>query len=94
MWILDTLFEQNRFSFDNLTHVVLWTKSKLVHKSPLKRLVLKSQFQNPRNLADFFTTHAKTTSNLQWNTKQIKYAFTPTARSGIIKGTNKILHKN
>ena len=56
MWILGTLFEQNRFSFDNLTHVVFWTKGKLVHKSPLKRLVCKSQFQNPWNLDDFFTT--------------------------------------
>ena len=43
------------------------TKGELVYKNPLKRSVLKSQFQNPRNLdeeTDFFfhTIHAKTTS--------------------------------
>ena len=29
---------------------------------------------------DFLTIHAKTTSNSQQNEKDIKYAFTPTAR--------------
>ena len=50
MWISGALFEQKRFSFDNLTHVVFWTKDELFYKNPLKRSVLKSQFQNPRNL--------------------------------------------
>ena len=50
MWISDTLFEQNRFSFDNLIHVAFWTKGELVYKNQLQRLVLESQFQNPGNL--------------------------------------------
>ena len=29
MWISGALFEQKRCSFDNLTHVVLWTKGEL-----------------------------------------------------------------
>ena len=37
-------------SFDNLTHVVFWTKVELFYKNPLKSSLLKSQFQNPRNL--------------------------------------------
>ena len=28
------LFEQKRFSFDNLTHVVFWTKIELFYKNP------------------------------------------------------------
>ena len=50
IWISDALFEQKRFPFDNLTHVVSWTKGELFYKNALKRSVLKSQFQNPRNL--------------------------------------------
>ena len=73
------------------------TKGELVYKNSLKRSVLKSQFQNPRNLDEkdgfFHTIHTKTTSNSQWNKNQIKYAFTPTAR-GIIRGTKEILRKN
>ena len=42
MWISGTLFEQNRFSFDNLTHAIFGTKGELIYKNPLKRLVLKS----------------------------------------------------
>ena len=36
--------------FDNLAHVIFWTKGELFYKNPLKRSVLKSQFQNPRNV--------------------------------------------
>ena len=49
MWILGALFEQKRFSFDNLTYVVLWKKGELFYKNPWKRSVLESQFQNPQN---------------------------------------------
>ena len=71
------------------------TKCELLYKNPLNRSVLKSQFQNPRNLdekTDFFhTIHTKTTSSSEQ--KQIKYAFKVTARE-IIRGINKILCKN
>ena len=40
MWISSTLFKWKRFSFDNVTQVVFWTKGKLVCKNPLKRPVL------------------------------------------------------
>ena len=50
MWISGALFEEKRFFFDNLTHVIFWTKGELFYKNPLKRSVLKSQFQNPRNV--------------------------------------------
>ena len=67
MYVSDTLFGQNTFSFGNLTHVVFLTKCELLYKNPLKRSVLKSQFQNPRNLdekTDFFhTIHTRTTSS-------------------------------
>ena len=36
--------------FDNLAHVIFRTKGELFYKNPLKRSVLKSQFQNPRNV--------------------------------------------
>ena len=72
------------------------TKGEFVYKNPLKRSVLKSQFQNPRNLDEkdyfFHTIHTKTTSNSRRNKNQIKYAFTPTAR-GIITSTNETLRK-
>ena len=49
------------------------TKDELVHKIPLKRSVLKSQFQNPRNLDEkdwfFHTIHTKTISNSPQNKK-------------------------
>ena len=79
--ISGALFEQKRFSFDNLTHVVFLTTSELVCKNPLKTSVLKSQFQNPRNLdKKNWIIHAKTTSNSRRNRKYIKYVFSPTAR--------------
>ena len=45
------------------------TKGELVHKNPLKRSVLKSQFQNPKNLDEnpknriFHTIHTKTANS-------------------------------
>ena len=72
------------------------TKSELVYKNPLKKSVLKSQFQNPTNLDEkdrfFQMIHTKTTSNSRRNKKKIKYAFTPTAKE-IIRSTKEILHK-
>ena len=50
MWISSALFEQKRFSFNNLTNVVFWTKGELFYKNPLNSSVLKSQFQNLQNL--------------------------------------------
>ena len=69
------------------------TKGELGYKNSLKRSVLKSQFQNPRNLGekDFFNDSHK--NNFQFMTKQKIDAFTPTAR-GIIRSTNEILRKN
>ena len=56
-----------RFSFRNLTRVVFLTNGKIVYKNPLKRSVIKSQFQNPQNLYEkkcfFFSSHTKATSN-------------------------------
>ena len=73
------------------------TKGELVYKNPLKKSVLRSQFQNPRNLGekDLFlhTVHTKTTNSLG-NKKQIKYAFTPIASVIINKSTNEILREN
>ena len=82
MRISGVLFEQMRFSFDNLTHVVFWIKVENYYKNLLKRSVLKSQFQSLWNLVDkslFFTLQAKTTRNSQLNKKQIKYALAPTS---------------
>ena len=65
------LFEQMRFSFDNLTHVVFWTKVELFYKTQLKRSVLKSPFQNPRNLDEkklFF--HHSQKNNSKFTTGQ------------------------
>ena len=49
------------------------TKGELFYKNPLKRSVLKSQFQNPRNLDEkgrfFHMIHTKTTSNSRQNKK-------------------------
>ena len=48
--------DKKTLSFSNLTRFFL-TKCELVYKNPVKRSVLKSQFQNPRNLdekTDFF----------------------------------------
>ena len=38
MWISGALFEQKRWSFDNLTNVVLWTKGELFYKNPFKEI--------------------------------------------------------
>ena len=50
IWLSGALFEQRRFSFDNLAYFVFWTKGELFYKNPLKRSVLKLKFQNPRNM--------------------------------------------
>ena len=101
MWISSALFEQKRFSFNNLTHVVFWTKGELFYKNPLNSSVLKSQFQNLQNLDKknwFF--HDSLNNNFKVTTERknyikIMYAFTPTAGGrrggrGSIKGTNEI----
>ena len=73
MYVSDALFGQKRFSFSNLTHVPFLTKSEFVYKNVLKRSVLKSQFQNPRNLDEkdwfFHMIDTKITSNSQRNKK-------------------------
>ena len=58
-------------SFDNLTRVVFWTKGELFYKNLLKRSVLKSQFQNTRNLDEqnwFF--HNSRKNNFKFTTEQ------------------------
>ena len=50
MWIAGALFEQMRFSFDNLTNVTFCAKAEHFYKNPLKRSDLKSQIQSPQNL--------------------------------------------
>ena len=54
MWISDALFiiALKRFPFNKLTHADFWTKVELSYNNPLKRLVLKSHFQNLRNLKE------------------------------------------
>ena len=89
MWISGAFFEQMRFYFNNLTHVVFWTKVELFYKNPLKKSVLKSQFQIWARKTYFFTIHVKAARNSRWNKKYIKYAFPPTPL-GIIRGTNEI----
>ena len=37
-WISGALFAQKRYSFDNLTHVVLWTKGELFYKNSFKEV--------------------------------------------------------
>ena len=36
IWISGALFEQKIFSFDNLTHVIIWAKGELAYKYPLE----------------------------------------------------------
>ena len=66
IWIKEIFFRQS----DTCPFL---TKGELVYKNLLKRSVLKSQFQNPRNLDEkdwfFHTIHAKTTSNSRRNKK-------------------------
>ena len=73
-------------------HMFFLTKGEHVYKNLFKRLVLKSKCQNPRNLGKnnwfFHTINTKTTYNSRQNKKQIKYAFTSTARE-IVRGTTK-----
>ena len=73
MWISGALFEQMRFSFNNLTHVVFWTKVENFYKNPLKRSVHKSQFQSPRNLVEknlFF--HHSRKNNSKFTTRFLR----------------------
>ena len=72
MRISGALFEQMRFCFDNPTHVAFWTKVEHFYKNPLKRSVLKSQFQNPRNLVEknfFFSPFTQKQLEIQEGTK-------------------------
>ena len=72
--------------FDNLTHVFFWTKNELVFKNPLKRSVLKSQFQNPQSMDEknwFFSRFTQNHFQIHDGTKnRLKTHFT-----GIITGT-------
>ena len=106
MWMFGVLFGRKRFSFDNLTHVVLWTNGDAVYNNPSKKSVLKSQFQNPWNQDEknwFFThwkknenekKHAKATSNWRRNKKNRLNTLSHRLVRGIIRGTIEILHKN
>ena len=67
------------------------TKSELVYKKSLKRSVLKSQFQNPRNLGEK-DSHK---NNFQFTMEQkIDQMLFHTDCYGIIRSTNEILCKN
>ena len=70
MSISGALFEQKRFSFDNLTHVLFWKKGELFYKNPSKRSVLKSWFQNPRNLdQENWFSHDSRKNNFKFTTE-------------------------
>ena len=72
MWMFGVLFGRKRFSFDNLTHVVLWTNGDAVYNNPSKKSVLKSQFQNPWNQDEknWFFSHWKKTKTKK-NTQKL-----------------------
>ena len=92
MWFLGALFEQKRFSLDNLTHVVFWRKGELFDKIALNRLVLKLQFQNPRKLdkkKKFLTIQAKQ-FQIQNGTKNRLNMIWHRQLGGIIRATNEI----
>ena len=92
MWISGALFEQMRFSFDDLTHVIFWTKVELVYKNPLKRSVLKSQFQSPRNLVkkNFFSPFMQKQLPIHDGTKNRLNTLSDQLLREIIRGTNEI----
>ena len=73
MWISDALFEQKRFSFDNLTHVVFWTKSELFYKNQLEvspQITISESTKCGRE-KPIHAIHAKTTSNSRRNNKNL-----------------------
>ena len=91
MWISGALFEQMRFSFGNLTHVVFWTKAEHFYKNPSERSVLKSQFQSPRNLVEKnLIFHHSSKNNSKFGTKNRLNTLSQQLLRGIIRGTNKI----
>ena len=47
MWISGSLFEQKRFSFDNLTHVVFRTKGELFYKNPFQEFSPQTKTLEP-----------------------------------------------
>ena len=90
MWILGALFEQKRFSFDNLTHVVFWRKVVLFYKNPLKMSVLKSKFQNPGNLDEKnFISSPFTQKQLHDGTQNRLNTLSHQLLGRIIRGTKK-----
>ena len=72
MWISGALFEQKRCSFDNLTHVVLWTNGELFYKHPFKEVgpqITISESRKSGREEQIFSrfTQKKPTSNSQRN---------------------------
>ena len=92
MWISGAVFEQMRLSFDDLTHVTFWTKVELAYKNPLKRSVLKSQFQSPRNLVEknFFSPFMQKQLLIHDGTQNRLNMLSDQLLGEIIRGTNEI----
>ena len=93
MWISGAFFEHMKFFFDNLTHVVFWTRTELFHRNLTKRSVLKSQFQNPWNLDEknsFFSPFTQKQLEFHDGTKNRLNTLSYQLLGGIIRGTNEI----
>ena len=93
MWISGALFEQMRFSFNNLTHIVFWTVE--LFKNPWKRSVLKSQFQNPQNLDEknlFFHHSRKKQLKIHDGAKNRLNPLSHQLLGGIMRGGTNEIH--
>ena len=93
MWISGALFEQMRFSFNNLIHIVFWTVERF--KNPWKRSVLKSQFQNPQNLDEknlFFHLHEKKQLKIHDGAKNRLNPLSHQLLGGIMRGGTNEIH--
>ena len=88
IWILGALFEQKRFYFDNLVHAIFWTKVLLFYKNPLKMSVLKSKFQNLRNLDKKKNFHHSHKNNSKFTAELKINAVSHQLLGRIIRGTN------
>ena len=91
--ISGALFEQIRFSFDNPTHVVFWTKVEHFYKNSLKRPVFKSQFQSPRNLVKknfIFSPFTQKQLEIHDGTKHRLNMLSHQFLGGIIRCTNEV----
>ena len=86
--ILGALFEQKRFYFHNLVHAIFLTKMFLFYKNLLKMSVLKSKFQNLRNLDKKKNFHHSHKNNSKFTTELKINAVSHQLLGRIIRGTN------